>query len=265
MKSLVSLIDETIAEVEELKKSDRFSASEVKLEGPGSGIAGKDSNGSMGKEEDEKKEKDEDEDEDDMDKGEGKNSEADPNAGHHKVEKDETGMPAKTSAEKAEGQAEKAEGQNRQADPNGGKHKSDSMDKKEDKEEDEKKEDKKKDKKEDMDEKMMKKSAEEAETLLKSYVDQRLSPIESKLESIMTLVKEIADSPVPSKGQTYRSFDALKKSDETSESTLSKAAIVEKLFELKKSGARVDSIDIASAELAKGSELVKIAQKYNIK
>ena len=35
MKSLVALIDESLAEIEELKKSDRFSASEVKIEGPG--------------------------------------------------------------------------------------------------------------------------------------------------------------------------------------------------------------------------------------
>jgi len=80
------LIDESLAELEELKKSDRFSASEIKLGGPGSGIAGKDPQGGLGKEEDkdEEEDKDDEDDEDDkedeIDKAEGKNSVADPNA-----------------------------------------------------------------------------------------------------------------------------------------------------------------------------------------
>ena len=59
VKSLTSLIDETIAEIEDLKKS-RFSAAEVKLGGPGEdGIAGKPASGSIGKEEDEEAKKEE--------------------------------------------------------------------------------------------------------------------------------------------------------------------------------------------------------------
>ena len=69
LKSLTSLIDESLAELEELKKSDRFSASEIKLDGPGSGIAGKDPQGSLGKEEDEKKEDEDEEDEEEDEKG----------------------------------------------------------------------------------------------------------------------------------------------------------------------------------------------------
>ena len=250
IKSLASLIDESLAELEELKKSDRFSASEIKLGGPGSGIGGKDPQGNLGKEEDkddEDKDDEDDEDEEgDMDKAEGKNSEADPNAGKHKMDKAETGMPEGTA---------KAEGKNSEADPNAGKHK---MDKAEDKKDED--EDKKKDKDD------MKKSIEEQSTLLKSYVDQRFTAFETQLDKIAKLVADIADAPVPSKGVSYKGIAPLKKSAEATETeSLSKSALVDKLFELKKSGTRVDSVDIASAELANGHELVKIANKYNIK
>lgn len=247
MKSLVALIDESLAEIEELKKSDRFSASEIKIEGPGSGIAGKPVNGSLDKDED-KDDEDEDE-EDDMDKGEGQNRQADPNGGHHQVVSKQEG-----------GAVEKGEGQNRQADPNGGHHqvvsKGDDEKKKDKKDKDEDKDDKKMD--------WMKKSAEESNTLLKSYVDQRLIPIESKLESIINLVKQVADAPAPSKGVSYRGVSPLKKSSDEGE-PLTKSVIVDKLFELKKSGTHVNSVDIASAELAGPNELAKIAHKYNIK
>jgi len=248
LKSLVELIDESLAEIEELKKSDRFSASEIKIEGPGTGIAGKDSNGSMGKaddEEDDKEDEDKEDDKEDMDKGEGKNSEADPNAGHHVA--------------KGEGAVEKGEGKNSEADPNAGHHVAKAEDKKDDD-----KEDKEDDKEEKDVEEKMKKSLEESNALIKSYVDQRLSPIESKLEAIMSLVKEVANSPVPSKGASYKHVAPLKKSADEGE-PLTKSAVVEKLFELKKSGTRVDSLDITSAELGGQAELTKIAQKYNIK
>lgn len=259
MKSLVALIDESLAEIEELKKSDRFSASEVKLDGPGAGIAGKDSNGSMGKADDDEDEEDDEEEDKDMDKGEGKNREADPNGGHHQVAKGDTGMPAGTA--KAE-DAAKAEGKNREADPNGGHHqvaKADD-DKKKDKE-DKDDEDKKKDdiKAE------MKKSVDESTTLLKTYVDQRLTSLDGKLEAIMSMVKEVANSPVPSRGASYKNVAPLKKSDSDESAPLTKSAVVDQLFELKKSGKYVSSTDIASAELANSSELAKIAQKYNLK
>jgi hypothetical protein len=111
----------------------------------------------------------------------------------------------------------------------------------------------------------MKKSTEESNTLLKSYVDQRLAPIEGKLEAIMTLVKQVADAPAPAKGASYKNVAPLKKSADSEESSLTKAVLVDRLMELKKSGSRVDSVDIASAELGGANELAKIAHKYNIK
>jgi hypothetical protein len=243
VKNLASLIDESLAELEELKKSDRFSASEIKLGGPGSGIGGKDPQGSLGKEEDKDDEEDEEDDEEDEDedkkpdmgKAEGKNAESDPNAGNHKIVKDETGMPEGTA---------KAEGKNAESDPNAGNHK---IVKAEDKED-------------------MKKSLEEQSTLLKSYVDSKFATFETQLEKIARMVADIADAPVPSKSVSYKGITALKKSEGESEGEpLTKSALVDKLFELKKSGTRVDSVDIASAELARGPELAKIANKYNIK
>lgn len=226
MKSLASLIDESLAELEVMKKSARFSASEIKLDGPGSGIAGKDPQGSLGKDEDEKEEDEEDEEDEKSD-----------------MDKAETGMPEGTA---------KAEGVN-----------SEKVEKAEDKAED-KEEDKKEEDKEDM-----KKSLEEQSTLLKSYVDSKFASFETQLEKIAKLVTDLADAPVPSKSVSYRGISPLKKSAAEGESEsnepLTKSALVEKLFELKKSGTRVDSTDIAGAELANGHELVKIANKYNIK
>lgn len=220
LKSLTSLIDESLAELEVMKKSDRFSASEIKIEGPGTGIAGKDPQGSLGKEDDE-----EDEDEEDEDEGD---------EGEEKAEK-----------------ADKEE------------------DKKDDKKED-KKEDKKDDKKEDFAE--MKKSIDAQSTLLKSYVDSKFASFETQLDKIAQMVSEIADSPVPSKGVSYKNIVPLKKSANgdmdlggNESEALTKSQVVEKLFALKKSGTHVDSADIAGAELANGQQLVKIANKYNIK
>lgn len=53
IKSLVDLIDDTMGEIEQLKKSDRFSAAEIKIEQPGEGIHGQDPNGKIVKDEDE--------------------------------------------------------------------------------------------------------------------------------------------------------------------------------------------------------------------
>ena len=66
-KSLVALIDETLEEIEELKKSSKFAASEVKIEGPGEGINGKPVNGSLEAKKAEDKKDDEDEDKSDKD------------------------------------------------------------------------------------------------------------------------------------------------------------------------------------------------------
>ena len=251
-KSLTDLIDDTLSELEELRKS-RFAASEIKIEGPGDGIAGKPSNGDLHAKAEDKKKDDEDEDKDDMDKGE--NEKADPNAGHHKMDK----------------------GENEKADPNAGHHK---MDKAEDKKED--KDDKKSDAKEphkddpkheekekeiakkllDMHKGEMKKSLEDTESLMKSFVEQRVKPLEDKLATILDLVNKIAEQPVAPKGMTARATPLLKSGEEGSAEPLSKAQVADKLFELKKSGTRVDSLDIAKAEM--GQDLNGLVTKYKL-
>lgn len=231
-KSLTDLIDETLMELDELRKS-RFAASEIKIEGPGDGIAGKPSDGKLdaAKAEDDKKDEDK-EKEDEAKKGEN----------------------------------ETAKGENEEAA------------KAEDKKEDEdKKDDDKKDKdakggeRHEAEEKKaigkladladMKKSLEDSESLLKSYVEERVKPLEDKLTTILDLVNKIADAPVAPKGQTARVAAPLLKSADEGE-TLSKAQVANKLFELKKSGTRVDSLDITKAEM--GQDLQQIAKKYEI-
>jgi hypothetical protein len=234
-KSLTDLIDETLIELEELKKS-RYAAAEVQIKGPGEGIAGKPSDGDLHAkkaedEEDEKKKKEE------AAKGEGANAEKSESA-------------AKAEDEKKD---EKKD------------------DKKEDKEpqKDDPKEDKEKPKFPDMKKsedapkaaEPLRKSDEEYEALMKSYVDERVKPLEDKLATILTVVNKIADQPVPAKGATARAVP-LMKSTETAVESLSKSEIASKLFELKKSGTFVDSLDITRAEM--GHDLHKIVEKYKI-
>lgn len=247
-KSLADLIDETILEIEELKKS-RFAASEVEIKGPGEGIAGKPSNGDLhakkAEEDEEKKKKDEEEE---AKKAEGHNRQADPNGGHH--------------------QMDKAEGHNRQADPNGGHHQMDKAEDKKDKEEPHKDDPEHEEKEKKMAKKLldmhkgeMKKSLEDQEALLKSFVDERVKPLEDKLSSILDLVNQIAEQPVPSKGTTANAVPLVKSAEDAGE-TLSKSEVASKLFELKKSGTKVDSLDITRAEM--GQDLNKIVAKYKI-
>lgn len=238
-KSLTDLIDETLMELDELRKS-RFAATEIKVEGPGDGIAGKPSDGKLdaAKAED-KKEDEKDEDKKDMDE-----------------------------AKKGENETA-AKGENEEA------AKAEDMDKKED-DKDEKKDEKKDPdakggEKHEAEEKKaigkladlagMKKSLEESESLMKSYVEERVKPLEDKLSTILDLVNKIADQPVAPKGFTARATPLLKSADEGGE-PLSKAQVANKLFELKKSGTRVDSLDIAKAEM--GQDLKQIAKKYEI-
>ena len=280
LKSVAELIDETLGEIEELKKSDRFSASEIKLDGPGEGLAGKPSDGSLGKEEDEDEDEEEDEEkkkmkkaeedeekkkkedeeakkaedeekkkkeDEEAKKAEGKNSEADPNAGKHQVVKDE-GKNSEADPNAGKHQVVKAESDSKTGMPAGTTAKAEGV----------------------LEDKPVKvgkvvrKSEEESETLMKSYVDSRLSPIEAKLESLVSMVKELANAPVPRRGFTARDVQPLTKSVEDTEN-LSKSQVVEKLFELKKSGASVNTVDITSAELGSPAELAKIIAKYNIK
>ncbi len=218
VKSLTDLIDETIAEIEEIKKSERFSASEIKLAGPGTGIDGKPSDGKLGKEEDGEDESADDEDEEEKKKKE-------------EAKKNDAEAPAE-------------------------------MAKEEDEEEKKKKAKEEADAKEEM--KDMKKSAEQTESLFKSFVEERVAPLESKLEAIFAMVKELADAPVPARGVTARMVP-LAKSAEVESAPLSKSDLATRLFELKKSGTSVDSMDIARVETGGPSDLTNIALKYNLK
>jgi hypothetical protein len=266
-KSLVDLIDETLCELDELKKSSRFAASEIKIEGPGDGIAGKPVNGSLGKEEDEKD--DEDDEDNDIDKAEGKNSEADPNAGNHQVVKaedeDEDEDEDKKIAQKEvdkhnerkhgeskdENSAMKAEGKNSEADPNAGNHQAVYKDDT------------------GYSKGTMAKSIKEAneaqEKLLKSYVDERFSSFEDKLSKMADMIAQIADAPVAPKGASYKDVQPLAKSAYEGYEPLNKSQLVNKLFDLKKSGEAVDTDDIIGIETGGISDLSKIVAKYNIK
>jgi hypothetical protein len=225
-KSLTDLIDETLMELDELRKS-KFAAAEIKIEGPGEGIAGKPSDGKLdaAKAED-KKDDDKEKEEDKAEKGE-----------NESAAKGENEEAAKAEDDKKEDKKD---------------------DKKEDKKED--KSDHKKDEKPAMPD--LKKSFEESEALIKSYVEERVKPLEDKLSTILDLVNKIAEQPVAPKGATARGPAPLAKSEGEGSEPLNKAQVANKLFELKKSGTRVDSLDIAKAEM--GQDLQQIAKKYEI-
>ena len=243
-KSLTDLIDETLMELEELKKS-RFSASEIKIEGPGDGIAGKPSDGDLHAKAEDKDEDDKDDDKD-MDKAESKNKEADSGKTHREAE----------SVSKAEDKKKD--------------------DKDDDKDEPHKDDPKHEEKEKKMAQKLldmhkdegkmgypkgtMAKSDEEISGLMKSYFDERVKPLEDKLEGMMSLIKKIADQPVAPKGATARTIPLMKSAEEVE--TLSKAQVASKLFDLKKSGSTVDSLDVTKAEM--GQDLDVIVRKYKL-
>jgi hypothetical protein len=291
-KSLTDLIDETLLELEELKKS-RMSASEIKIEGPGEGIAGKPSNGDLHAKAEDKKDKEDDEDEE-AEKAEGQNRQSDPDGGKHKPAAGE-GMEHGQGPEKGshEGKSRDMSGKNSESDP-GQTHKVAKAD--DDIDEDEDKKDKdakggkdheKKEKKaikdlsdlagmkkgespspEEVDSQVqklvmsgLKKSQEEFDGLMKSYVDEKVKPLEDKLSTILDLVNKIADQPVPPKGATGRTVPLFKSAEDGGEQ-LSKSEVASKLFDLKKSGTKVDSLDITRAEM--GQDLNKIMEKYKI-
>ena len=287
-KSLTDLIDETLLELEELKKS-RFSASEIEVKGPGEGIAGKPSNGDLHAKAEDKKKDDEDEE---AEKAEGHNRQADPDGGKHKPvagEGKEHG--AGPSESPHAGKSRDMSGHNSESDP-GQTHK---VAKADDEDEDDKKKKDKDAKGGDEHEKKekeaigklanlagmkkgespeqvdagvqklvmhgLKKSQEESEALMKSFVEERVKPLEDKLSTILDLVHKIADQPVPPKGLTGRAVPLMKSAEDAGEQ-LSKGEVASKLFDLKKSGTKVDSLDITRAEM--GQDLNKIIEKYKI-
>jgi hypothetical protein len=215
VKSLTSLIDDTLQEIEEIKKS-KFAASEIKIEGPGDGIDGKPVNGDLHAKKAEDKEEEKEEHEEDESKEDEK----------------------KEEAKKAE-------------------------DKDEDKKEDDEDEDDKKKKKFDF--KDLKKSIDSSEELMKSYVDSKFSAFEDRLEKMTAALESMANAPVARKG-VPAGIQPLAKSTENEIQALNKSQVADRLFDLKKSGVRVDSSDVFKVETTKDSnELKQIADKYGIK
>jgi hypothetical protein len=291
-KSLTDLIDETLLELEELKKS-RYSAEEIQIKGPGEGIAGKPANGDLKA----KKAEDEDEDEHDEDEDEEDVEKADED-GDEEDDEDSDDVEKADEDEDEEDEDEEVEkGDDDSADlDHGSSKKLKSMKegpksseilseldetpvpsrakkppkkdmKKSDKEphkDDPKHEEKEKKlarKLLDMHKKEMEKSLEESETLLKSAIEERVRPLEDKISTIYDLVRQIAEQPVPSKGTPARAVPLMKSADDFTE-VLTKSEVASRLFQLKKSGTNVDSADIARAEM--GHDLNKIVEKYNI-
>jgi hypothetical protein len=235
-KNLTDLIDETMAELEDLKKS-RFAAAEMEIKGPGEGIAGKPSNGELeAKKAEEEHEEDEEEKEDKAEK-----------ADHDEKDEDE--------AKKAE-YAKKADHDDPADKPETKRKLKALLGKAEEEEEHEEEEHE-----EEKEEKKMKKSEQEISSLMKSYVDERVKPMEAKLTEIFSLVEKIANQPMAPKGVTAKAVPLMKSADE-GHTPLSKADVASKLFDLKKSGTNVDSVDIVKADL--GQDLEKIVKKYRI-
>jgi hypothetical protein len=231
VKSLTSLIDETLEEIEEIKKS-KFAASEISLGDDKSGVADKSKNGKL----EAKKAEDEDEEEEDEDED----------------------MDKADWAKKAEDEDEDEESDDMD--------KADCMDKAEDEdEENEEKESKKHEKKESKKEEMkeMKKSLKNSESLMKSYVDERFSSLEKTISKLAAAVEAIADAPVQRKG-IPAGVAPLRKSTEETES-LSKSEVANKLFELKKTGKHVDSADIFKVETGTNLTVIEIANKYGLR
>lgn len=263
VKNLTSLIDETLVEIDELKKS-RFSASEIKLDGPGEdGIAGKPASGELDakKADDEKKDEDKKEDEeekdedkmdkmeDDMDKAEGKNSEADP--GKRGVV-DPVMAKYEERMKKMEERMDKMEGKNSEADPGKRGVVEPKMAKSEEETSEESRLEKSEEKKENGDD------------LIKSYIDEKVGGLEAKLSNLLEVVNQIGDQPAERKGVPAGVAPLKKSADE--EESLSKSQVLDKMLELKKSGTFVPTEDFASVELDNnGNSINEMISKYGLK
>jgi len=248
-KSLADLIDETLAEIEELKKSDRFSAEEIEL-------GDKSAQGGLSKEEAEKAEDDEDEDDEDEDEDEeeAKKAEDDKEDEDNKEDEDEDeAKKAEAEMAKAEEECEKAEAAWHKALKKREMCKADLKHKK----------------KHDMAEKsegvnLMVKEEKEMKKSLQKSIDERISPLETKLAQVLDVVKQIAEAPLPQRGHTYRQVQPLAKSSAEVE-PLNKSAVLNKLLDLKKTGTDVDAADVVRVEVGGTGDLHDIANKYGIK
>jgi hypothetical protein len=234
IKSLTSLIDETLEEFEELKKS-KFAAQEISLGDSSSGIKDKSKNGDL---ETKKKEDDEDDEDDEEDVEKGENEKADSDAG------------------KFAQAPSVSKGENEKADSDAGKFaQAPSVSKGEecDDDEDEEEEDDK-----------MKKSIEESEDLIKSYIDHRFEAMQEQLEKMAAIIESIADQPVDRRGVPAGVAPLNKSAEETYE-PLNKSDVADQLFELKKSGKEVDSMDIFKVETGNENTVLEIANKYGLR
>ena len=227
-KALKDLIDETITEIEDLKKSDRFSASEIKIEGPGEGMAGKPSNGEL----DASKAEDKDDDKEDR-----------------KEDKDE-------SCEKGELEStEKSEDED-------DKKKEDNKKKEDDK--DEKKDDDKAPWMKSVEEvETLKKSVEASEELMKSYIDSKIAPIESRMADILTAIKDLSATPVERKS-VPSDIKPLTKSIMDGPEPMNKHEVINAMLELKKNGTNIPTDDITRAELGSPAVLDSFVNKYQL-
>ena len=268
-KSLVNLIDETISEIEDLKKS-RYSAAETRIGDDDSGVSGASKSGDVAKEE--------------AAKAEGKNSEADPGtrgvtspamcadpgksslhaeaAKAEDKEYDGDDDDDEKKKKKKDDDMDKAEGKNREAAPGEpGKVSDDGADSEKSNLHSEaaKAEEAIKAEKpaEGYD---IKKSIEEQEALFKGYVDDKFGKLETRLSAILDVVKEMGDEPAAARGVPAGLVPLAKSGEEVE--TLSKSQTLDKLLELKKSGTYVDTADIASVEM--GGDAQAIVEKYSL-
>jgi hypothetical protein len=256
-KSLADLIDETLAEIEELKKSDRFSAEEIEL-------GEKSAQGEMAKGDDE--ERDEEDEEDEKEEEAKKAEDEDEDEAEDEEDDEEEAKKAEAECEKAEAEMAKAEEECEKAEAIHLKAL------------------KKRDMcKADLEHKMKKKSMHKADWAKKSEgvnlmvkeekemkkslaksIEARISPLEAKLSQVLDVVKQIADTPLPQRGHTYRQVQPLAKSANDVE-PLNKSAVLNKLLDLKKTGTDVDAADVVRVEVGGTGDLHDIANKYGIK
>lgn len=232
-KSLTDLIDETLAEIEALKKSDRFSPESIEM--------GHDANGSTDTESVNKADEDEDEDR------------------HEEEEKEEEhedeAKKAEEAYKKAEEECEKAE-----------KTWKDAMSKKDMCKAEH---DKHMEKAEGVnslakaDDKKAQKIKKMEKKLAKS-IEARVAPLESQIAQVLEAVKQLSDAPVPARGVTYKNVQPLAKGA-TEVEPLNKSRVLDDLITLKKSGKEVSIEDVLKAEIGSEVELNQIATKYGIK
>jgi hypothetical protein len=238
-KSLTDLIDETLAEIEALKKSDRFAPETIEMDHDADGST---DTKPVHKADDEDEEDRDDEDEEEHD-DEAKKAEEAYKKAEEECEKAEKALKDAMSkkdmckaehdkhmAKKEHEEAHKAEGVNELA----------------------KAEDKKA------------KKIKKMEKKLAKSLEARVAPLESQIAQVLEAVKKFGDAPVPARGMTYKNVQPLAKGAAEVE-PLSKSQVLSDLVTLKKSGKEVSIEDVLKAEIGNDTELHQIATKYGIK